>query len=425
MSLFDGGGATRTAPAEVATTGLSATAVTASPRQFLRRASLWIVFTAIAIVVGIIGTVAGGGITPSDPFGSDNPGPTGARGLAEVLRQQGVTVTTAASAAEAAAVGSAPADTTLLVYDANSFLLADAVGKLQGIADHIVLVAPSTTLLDEFAPGVALAGSPDVADGVVALPASCSLPVATRAETTSVGDASVQPVDPDQPSAAGTTFCFPDDSGRYLFAEVAEGPQTVTVLPDPAPFSNDQITRAGNAALALGVLGGADTLIWYLPGLGDLTASGGGGPTVADLTPEWVTPVLLLFVMVFLAAAVWRGRRLGPLVVENLPVVVRSRETMEGRARLYQRSASRGRALDNLRIGAIGRIATMLNLSRTSSVDEVVDATAALLGEPAAPLRGLLRDVEPATDSDLVRMSDDLLRLERAVRRATNPLGPP
>ena len=424
MSLFDGtpsGVGTAPDPAEPRP---SAAAITDTPRQFFRRASFWIVFLAAAVVVGIVSLVAAGGVTPQDPFGSDNAGPSGARGLAEVLRQQGVVVTTAASVDEAAAVGSDPADTTLLVYDANSFLTADSVSRLDGIADRVVLVAPTTALLDEFAPDVALAGAPDVADDADSLDASCSLPLATRAGSTTIGDASVQPLDSDASGdGSDTQYCFPDDSGRFLFAQTSDSGTTVTVLPDPAPFTNDQITRAGNAALALGALGATDTLIWYLPGLGDLTG-GGGGPTVAELTPEWVTPVLLLFVVVFLAAAVWQGRRLGPLVIENLPVVVRSRETMEGRARLYQRSAARGRALDNLRIGAIGRIAAKLNLSRTSSVDEVVDATAALLGEPAAILRGLLRDVEPATDADLVRMSDELLRLERAVDRATNPTGP-
>ncbi len=39
-----------------------------------------------------------------------------------------------------------------------------------------------------------------------------------------------------------------------------------------------------------------------------------------------------------IAAAFWRGRRFGPLVVENLPVTVRASETMLGRARLYEKS---------------------------------------------------------------------------------------
>ena len=67
---------------------------------------------------------------------------------------------------------------------------------------------------------------------------------------------------------------------------------------------------------------------------------------------------MILLLLVFLAAAFWRGRRLGPLVVENLPVVVRASETMEGRARLYQKSSARLHALDALRIGAIQRLAT-------------------------------------------------------------------
>ncbi|WP_158437782.1 DUF4350 domain-containing protein [Naasia lichenicola] len=421
MSLFDGGTATATAPTVSVTSGSSDNAASASPRQAFRRASFWIVFGAIAIVVGIISTIAAGGVTPTDRFGADNAGPTGGRALAEVLRQQGVTVTAAGSADEVTELAADPADTTLMLYDTNAFLTSQSAAELQGVADRIVLVEPTADLLDVFAPDVATAGSPDVGSDASSLAAACSVPAAQRAGSVTVGSMSVQPLDDSDSSQ--TQFCFPDDSGRYLLAQLTAGSTTVTVLPDSEPFTNEQITRSGNASLALSLLGETDQLIWYLPGLGDL-AGGEDVPTVADLTPEWVTPILLLLIVVFVAAAVWRGRRLGPLVIENLPVVVRSRETMEGRARLYQRSSSRGRALDNLRIGTIGRVATMLNLSRTSSVDEVVDATAALLGEPASILRALLRDLEPATDADLVRMSDELLRLERAVRRATSPLGP-
>ena len=45
-----------------------------------------------------------------------------------------------------------------------------------------------------------------------------------------------------------------------------------------------------------------------------------------------------------LLLALWRARRLGPVVAEPLPVVVRAAETVEGRARLYRRGGARGQA---------------------------------------------------------------------------------
>ncbi len=50
-----------------------------------------------------------------------------------------------------------------------------------------------------------------------------------------------------------------------------------------------------------------------------------------------------------LLAALWRARRLGPLVTERLPVVVRASETVEGHARLYRSRRARDRVAATLR----------------------------------------------------------------------------
>jgi hypothetical protein len=182
---------------------------------------------------------------------------------------------------------------------------------------------------------------------------------------------------------------------------------------------NEGVERSGNAALALNLLGQHRTLVWYLPGLADRPVT--GPPDLAALTPGWVTPVLLLLVLVFVAAAVWRGRRFGPLVVENLPVVVRAGETREGRARLYQRSSARLRAADALRIGTIGRLAALAGLPRTATTGEVADAVAALAGVDRQRIRGLLVDDLPTTDAELIALSDHLAELERATATAVSP----
>jgi hypothetical protein len=121
------------------------------------------------------------------------------------------------------------------------------------------------------------------------------------------------------------------------------------------------------------------------------------------------------------AAGIWRGRRFGPLVVEDLPVHVPAAETGEGRARLYARSSSRLRALDQLRMGSIRRMAELLRLPRTAPVDAVVAAAAAATGRPAASVHALLVDVLPAGDRELVGLARDLDDLERAVRAALRP----
>ena len=74
---------------------------------------------------------------------------------------------------------------------------------------------------------------------------------------------------------------------------------------------------------------------------------------LSDLLPPWVGIVVAQLVVAVLVAALWRGRRLGPVVAEPLPVAVRAAETTEGRARLYRRRRARGRAADHLRAASL------------------------------------------------------------------------
>jgi hypothetical protein len=106
-------------------------------------------------------------------------------------------------------------------------------------------------------------------------------------------------------------------------------------------------------------------------------------------------------------------------VIENLPVIVRASETMLGRARLYEKSSSRLRVADSLRVGAIQRLAVQCGLPRVASVDEVIAVVARIAGAEPGNIRQLLVDTIPHTDRDLMALSDALLALEKDVRRAT------
>jgi hypothetical protein len=190
---------------------------------------------------------------------------------------------------------------------------------------------------------------------------------------------------------------------------------TITVLGLQNALTNEYVSQRGNAALALNLLGADQKLVWYLPSTADESSA---IPTIAELTPPWVSAAALLAFCVAIAAAFWRGRRLGPLVIENLPVTVRASETMEGRARLYQRSSARLHALDSLRIGSIDRLGALCGLPRSATVDDVIAAVAALTGADSQRIRDILLDGIPANDRELIRYSDELQRLEHAVSDA-------
>ena len=79
------------------------------------------------------------------PFGPANASPNGARALVEVLRAQGVDVKVATTLDDAVADAADPANTTLLLHDADLLLDADRLDGLDGVAASLVLVAPDTT----------------------------------------------------------------------------------------------------------------------------------------------------------------------------------------------------------------------------------------------------------------------------------------
>jgi hypothetical protein len=60
-------------------------------------------------------------------------------------------------------------------------------------------------------------------------------------------------------------------------------------------------------------------------------------------------------------------------------------------------------------------------LPRTATVPEVIAAVASVTGRPLSEVSAMLLDASPRTDADLVRLSDELLTLERETARATRP----
>ena len=158
--------------------------------------------------------------------------------------------------------------------------------------------------------------------------------------------------------------------------------------------------------------------MWYLPGPADAEA---GGPTLAELTPGWVSPVLALATIVTVAAGVVAGRRFGRLVVEDLPVEVRAGETTDGRARLYAAASARGHALDQLRIGTIIRLTQLLRLPRSAATSEIVAAVATATGDPVHDVQRILMDDVPATDRELIELAGALSALELRVRERLTP----
>lgn len=377
--------------------------VTPTVGKAFKRSLFWIGAFLFIVLVGLttIGIIGNG--VDGQPLSSTNAAPGGAMGVAEVLKQQGVTVTATDSLKLTRDAITDPAQTTLLIYDDSSYLDADQLREAVSLADNVVLIDPTFGMLRAVAPGVASAGA---VKGT--LRADCAVPGVKKAEKVSGGGFGYRVID----TGLDAVTCL--GSGDRVYSLIQVG--SLTILGATDALTNEHVIENGNAALALNLLGSTRDLVWYLPSARDLPPAETVDP--GSLTPAWVTPTLVLLVITFIVAAIWRGRRLGPLVIENLPVTVRASETMLGRARLYEKSNSRLRAVDSLRIGAIGRLAGLCGLPRAATVEEVVAAVAGVTGRQIAEVRGLLVEGIPQSDRDLISISDALLVLEHDVTTA-------
>jgi len=395
--------------------------LTPTLRASARRAVFWVIIAVVVLLIAVISALVTGGQAAGRVLAADNAAPNGARALVEVLRQQGVTVIPAGSLNEARSAVAAADDPTLFFFDADAYLDEAGLSELPAMAPRTVIAAPDFSVLQAVAPevgfgGVATANPPS---------AECAVPAASRAGVVSPDGATLTIVPGTAPAGdtpVSLAGCFPTSTTAFSMVTRTEAGRTVTLVADTGPFSNDRISDYGNAALALNLLGEGSTVVWYLPTLADVPRT--GAPSLGELTPGWVTPTLVLLGITFLAAAIWRGRRFGALVAENLPVTVKASETMEGRARLYARGNTRLRALDALRIGTAQRLARRVGLGRGARLEDIILSTASVTGLPAHHVRAVLVQEEPANDADLMRLSRELQQVEQAAETGTTPLHP-
>lgn len=364
----------------------------------------WVVIGALVIGVGLVGTVIAGSARQAerDALDPESAAPLGTRAIAQVLRDHGVDVVIARSRGDAVHALSA-ADSTLVLPDAPAVSDGAYTALLNSAAD-VVLVDPHARDLRLALPGTTPAG----VSGGASLDPDCDLPAAERAGSITAG--AVYAAGP------GASGCYPDGEGGYALVTG----ERIAAVDGRSILVNEKLAANGNAALAVNLLAAHGRVVWYVPSIGDSDLT----PTHAslgDLTPGWVTPAIVVLLGAALAAALWRGRRFGPLVAERLPVTVPASETVAGRARLYERSRDRLHAADQLRAGTLERLGRVLGLGPAATAADIADAAADRLRTDRRVVRGILLDDVPTDDRELVELSDRLRDLETATRASARP----
>lgn len=213
-------------------------------------------------------------------------------------------------------------------------------------------------------------------------------------------------------AAPGSQSCYPAGHGGYSLVRYADGARTITVLGSSAPLSNAYLSSQGDAALSLNLLRSARQVVWVVPSPQAQADAAPGQRSFFSLVPWPAYLVAIQLGVAALLAAAWRARRLGPLVAERLPVIVRAAETVEGHGRLYQARRARDRAAGELRAAASARIAQVTGGGAAN------EAIAARTGLSAAHVAALLHGPPPPTDQALVTLAAELDTLERKIRQS-------
>jgi hypothetical protein len=353
-------------------------------------------------------------------------GQSGARALADILAQRGEPVIRAGTveSAEQEARGR-----VTLVITSPGLLSARQLRSLARVRSSLLLVEPVSASLAALAPGATVAGYGPVRTA----DPGCGLSAARLAGDADLGDVLLRS------TAPGAWQCYPVDGDpslvRYSISSRTTGGQatggqttsgqstggqsaggrTITLLGSGAPLTNQYLARHGNAALALDLLSGSSRIVWLVP---PLPLAGGvppGGPPAGGSQSLIPWPAYLVTIQLAIAvalAALWRMRRLGPLVAEPLPVIVRASETVEGHGRLYRSRRSRDRAAAVLRDAALDRITTRLALPRGAGADAVCAAMAARTGREAGAIRAIMFGAVPRDDAALVALAHEIDTLE-------------
>jgi hypothetical protein len=202
------------------------------------------------------------------------------------------------------------------------------------------------------------------------------------------------------------------DADLVSYLEGTLPPERLTSQLDATIFTNGQITESDNAATAIATLGQHPKLIWNLARFED---SGGKQADVWGLLPPWAKLVAVQLAVAVVGAALWRGRRMGRPVPEELPVTVPASQITVGLGRLYGRSRALGHAAAALRAASAARLAAPLGLGPAVAPATLVAAVAEAARRAPANVSELLYGPPPNGGGQLVALAKALDELEKEV----------
>ncbi len=325
-------------------------------------------------------------------------GPDGAHALVALLRDGGVDVVVADGITD---VERAARPDTLILVAQSQYLTDSLLERLAKAPGDLLLVEPTARTREALMPGVRLSDAT-----IFGSDPDCTLREATRAGSVRFGPSDSYQVK----DGRAITSCY----GGVLIRFRDNG-RAITAVGSTDFMTNGRLLRDGNAALAMNLAGDRPRLIWCAPHR--IEGESSSSASIFELIPRNVIWMVWQLWLVVLLVALWKGRRPGPLVAEELPVVVRASETVEGRGRLYRSRRARDRAAAALRTATLQRLLPRLGLDGGAPAPAVVATVAQRSGADPGFVSYLLFGPPPATDNDLLQLARALDDIERQAIR--------
>ncbi|MCC5948380.1 MAG: hypothetical protein JJT89_07965 [Nitriliruptoraceae bacterium] len=219
------------------------------------------------------------------------------------------------------------------------------------------------------------------------------------------------------------TVCFPapgdvDGEGWLLAVPVGDG--QIIALGSPEPFTNALLGEADNAVFAAALLGprAGDRLI-VLP-RGELASE---QTPLLELVPDAVLRGLVLLGVALVVAVLWRSRRLGPPVPEQLPPVLPSAELARSVGGLLHRAGDRGGVAARLQDAAGRDLALAMRVPVDTPTDDLLVAFVSRFRFPEDRARLALQQRPVSDDEELLEIARAVQELRAALSRPNEPAG--
>ena len=372
--------------------------VQATPGERSRRSSgrRWLLVIAALVLLGGSALVLAPA-SPGPPLDPDSPGPDGLMGVVELLETVGVDVDVSTSL---------PSDTSMKVFVPVDQMRDERREQWRDwVRDGgTLVVAGDQSPLHGFTPAGQAAGT---GFGATEREPACEL----LPDVEVVSHRAWRGLEvPDE-----GTGCFPLDRPDVAWlVERPLGQGRVLALGSADPLTNAHLDEADHAALAASLLGpapGERLRVVPRPEPGEAEVG-----LVALVAPS-VWWGLLVAGLAVIAAAVWRGRRLGAPVAERLPPVVPSAELARSVAGLLQRTGDRQAAAQRLRRRARRDVQRHLGGAVADDSTALVEQLVGRAGVARADAELAVLDGPVADDPALLEVADAVQRVRRRLRR--------